>query len=391
MGLAEGQLASLLAQASRRAADEPGVLRLLLAQVPRIAQTAAFAAAVMMFGLHAASPAFAADDVVGVGHAADAERISAPADDVIADDPVRQVLESLPADGAPGGRRVLIYELSLIPCDGAACPFEVRLLARTPEGETAGRSARGGSDKPAVRLMWNASSAPAWRADARAYTADPIAFFGAALPRVWMTGEEEGLVAVSADVVPVGRGEQAGAYALLVTQAAGFEHPKRHHVLLAAVSGELKVAWSKAEPQGPYVSWVALRKRHAPVYVSLFFSPYDDAADTVFARQLKWNARDRVFSEEPAPPQVQAVVAGFYRTLSAARLARAASDCLSGYSAIDTGPNQSASRHRYALIRVTWEHAQALAETGRLRQCQPDGRAQPISLVRLLPPSHSNP
>lgn len=362
---------------------------MLLAQVLRIAQAVAFAAAAMMCGLHAASPAFAADDVVGVGHVADAERISAPADHVMADAPVRQVLESLPADVAPDGRRLLTYELSLIPCDGAACPFEVRLLARPSEGETAGRSAKGGSDKPAVRLMWNAPSAPAWGADARAYTADPIAFFGAALPRVWMTGEEEDQVAVSADVVPLGRGEQTGAHALLVTQTAGFEHPKRHHVLLAAVSGELKVAWSKAEPQGPYVSWVALPKRHAPVYVSLFFSPYDDAADTVSARQLTWDARDRVFSEEPAPPQVQAVVAGFYRTLSAARLARAASDCLSGYSAIDTGPTQSVSRHRYALIRVTWEQAEALAETERLRQCHPDGVAQPIALVHLLPPLHS--
>lgn len=313
-------------------------------------------------------------------------------DACVPDDPSRQVLESLPADiGVDGGRRST-YELALVPCDDAACPFEVRLVARTSEAESAEGHAKKGVDTHGpVRLTWYASGAPAWGADAQTHTAEPIAFFGAALPRVWTTGLEEDQVAVSAGAVPLEPGKQTGAYALLVTQTAGFEHPKRQHALLTAVSGDLKVAWSRVEPQGPHVSWVAIPKRHAPVYVSLFFSPDDDAADDVLARQLKWDTEQQVFSEEPPPPQVQAVVAGSYRTLSAARVARSASDCLTGYSAIDTGPNQWAVPHRYALIRVTWEPAQVTTETERLRQCRPGGPAHSLPLTRLLSSSPSNP
>ncbi|MEA9585903.1 hypothetical protein VC279_06200 [Xanthomonas sp. WHRI 10064A] len=304
----------------------------------------------------------------------------------------RQVLESLPADiDADGGRRS-IYEVALVPCDDAACPFEVRLVARTSEAEPLEGRAKWGVERHGpVRLTWYASGAPASGADAQTHTAEPIAFFGAALPRVWTTGLEEDQVAVSAGAVPLEPGKQTGAYALLVTQTAGFEHPKRQHALLTAVSGDLKVAWSKVEPQGPHVSWVAIPKRHAPVYVSLFFSPDDDAADDVLARQLKWDTEQQVFSEEPPPPQVQAVVAGSYRTLSAARVARSASDCLTGYSAIDTGPNQWAVPHRYALIRVTWEPAQVATETERLRQCRPGGPAHSLPLTNLLSSSPSNP
>ncbi len=316
----------------------------------------------------------------------------APVDACVAEDPSRQVLESLPADiGADGGRR-LTYELALVPCDDAACPFEVRLFERTSEAEPAEGHAKKGIDTHGpVRLTWYAMGAPASGADAQAHIAEPIAFFGAALPRVWTAGLEEDQVAVSAGAVPLEPGKQTGAYALLVTQTAGFEHPKRQHVLLTAVSGDLKVAWSKAEPQGPHVSWVAIPKGHAPVYVSLFFSPDGDAADDVLARQLTWDAEQQVFSEEPPPPQMQAVVAGFYRTLSAARVARSASDCLTGYSVIDTGPNRRALPHRYALIRVTWEPAKIAAETERLRQCHPGGPAHSLSLAHLLSPSSSNP
>ncbi|MEA9578713.1 hypothetical protein VC218_07225 [Xanthomonas nasturtii] len=191
--------------------------------------------------------------------------------------------------------------------------------------------------------------------------------------------------------MPLEPGKRTGTYALLVTQTAGFEHPKRQHVLLTAVLGDLKVAWSKAEPQGPHVSWVAIPKGHAPVYVSLFFSPDDDAADAVLVRQLRWDAQQQGFSEEPPPSQVQAVVAGSYRTLSEARVARSASDCLSGYSAIDTGPNRRSVPHRYALIRVTWEPAKVAAETDRLRQCHPGSPALSLPLTHLLSPSPSDP
>lgn len=300
----------------------------------------------------------------------------------------RQVLETFPVNGqpAPGVRQG--YELSLAACKDAACAFEVRLLSGV--GEPLAEGGAGVSVLGATALEWPASAAPAQPLDAPQPGTGPF-LANTAASRVWSTGEEESTVTASASAVPVEPGKPSGARALLVTQMAGFDHPKRRHALYVASQGTLKTAWSRSEPQGPYVSQVIATPGHAPMYLSVFFSPDDDAADKVSAQRLAWDAKRQVFSEEPSLAAVQAVVAGSYPTVRAARAARAASACFAGYGVVDTWPGKGRVSHRYALIALAVAPEQANAEAARLGQCQPGLQARQHLLSRLSPRSSSNP
>ncbi len=303
----------------------------------------------------------------------------------------RQVLESFPVNGqpVPGVRQG--YELSLAACKDAACPFEVRLLSGAEGGgEPLAEGRAGVSVRGATALDWPASAVPAQPLDAPQPGAGPF-LASTAAPRVWSTGEEEGTVTASASAVPLEPGKPSGARALLVTQMAGFDHPKRRHALYVASQGALKTAWARSDPQGPYVSQVVATPGRAPMYLSVFFSPDDDAADKVSAQRLAWNAKRQVFSEEPSLAAVQAVVAGSYPTVRAARAARAGSACFAGYGVVDTWPGKGRVPHRYALVALSADPAQATAEVARLGQCQPGLKARPHVLSRLSPRSSSNP
>ncbi len=287
----------------------------------------------------------------------------------------RQVLESFPVNAMPGPNGQPIYELSLAPCQNASCPFEVRLLSGRGEAKLGrAKDGKAASVLDSIALDWPANEAPAQPAP------------GAA-PRVWSTGEEEGNVTVSARTIPLEPGKADDAQALLITQTAGFDHPKRRHVLYVASSGLLKTAWFRSEPQGPYVSRVVVAMRGAPVHLSLFFSSSDDVADKVSAQRLEWNARQQVFAEKPAAAALQAVVAGTYATLREARAVRAASACIAEYGVVDTWPGRGLVRHRYALVALAVEPAQAAMEAARLSQCQPDLRARVHPLGQLSPRS----
>lgn len=302
------------------------------------------------------------------------------------DVPSRQVLESFSVNGQPGAAVRQGYELSLSPCNDAPCPFEVRLWSGAEVADAAWVAGRAG----VAVLGWRASAAPAHPLAALQSRAGPFLASNAA-PRVWVTGEAESTITVSASAVPLDPGKPFGARALLVTQTAGFEHPKRRHALYVASHGTLKMAWSRSEPQGPYVSHVTVSPGHAPAHFAVFFSPDGDAADKVSVHRLAWSAKRQEFSEEPFAPAVQAVVAGSYRTVRAARAARAASACFAGYGVVDTWPGKGLVPHRYALIALAAEPAQATAERARLESCQAGFQARQHPLSRLAPRSFSSP
>lgn len=301
----------------------------------------------------------------------------------------RQVLGSFPASGQPEHVTRQHYELSLLSCKSGHCPFVVRLLPGVDQSRpVVVEGDSGASMRGSTMLEWPASAAPARQLPSRSGTA-LIQSAGAAEPLVWSTGEGEDGVSVSASAVPLEPDRPTQESALLVTQAAGFDHPKRRHALYVAVLGEPKVVWSRSERQGPYLSWVVVPAGSAPVHVSVFFSPDDDVADTVSAQRLVWDARRRTFSEEPATPALQAVVAGSYASLRAARAARAASRCFGGYATVDTGPGKGLVRHRYALVALAVEPAQVMAETARLLTCQAGIAVRSHPLKDLSPRSLS--
>ncbi|GKS76094.1 hypothetical protein AVME950_14380 [Acidovorax sp. SUPP950] len=303
-----------------------------------------------------------------------------------------QVLESFPVHGqAVLEKERQAYELSLSACSGGTCPFEVRLLSSAEHARGAFATGRAVvSKRDSAALDWPAFAAPARPLHVPKPGAAPF-LANTTGPRVWSTGEEENTVTAAASAVPLEPGNPAGASALLVTQMAGFDHPKRRHTLYVASRGALKRAWSRSEPQGPYVSQVMAAPGDAPVYLSMFVSRDDDVPDKVSAYQLAWDARRQVFSERPSAPTVLAVVAGSYPTVRAARAARAASACFAGYGAVDTWPGKGLVPHRYALITLAAEPTQATAERERLIQCQAGIQARQYPLSRLTPRSSPTP
>lgn len=280
----------------------------------------------------------------------------------------RQMLENWDA-GAHAGR----YELSLAACKAGACAFELRLM-RAGVGQAA-----------PVALGWPA-------AEAQASPVVPDAAHGVGTPlgpaawqaRVWSTGEEESTVTVSAIMLPLPASAK-GRQALLVTQMAGFEHPKRRHALYVASGNGPQLAWSHEEPPGPDRSWVLAPAGQWPVLLLHQGALQEGSPERIELRRLQWNAGRQVFVEKISrpPAALQAVVAGRHAGVAAAQAARERhGDCLAGYAIVRT--RQAGAAPRHALVQVAASAAEARAETRRLQAC--DGRLRPraVPLSRLL-------
>lgn len=275
----------------------------------------------------------------------------------------RQMLETLPLDATTA------YELSLPACAQAPCPFELRLVR---DGHPAGAPAA---------LAWPAASTPAQPAEP-----DPLYSAGTPLgaastqPRVWITGEEEGLISVSARLLPLPDGSQA----LLVTQMAGFEHTKRHHALYRVTAQGPQLAWSHDEAQGPNQSWVLAPAGENPQLLVRYHAVEGDAADQLETRSLAWHAGRSAFTETvtPPPPALRAVIVERQPSVAAALAARTRySICLAPYALIDSG---APGATRYALVQVAENDNEAQAEITRLRDCAATLRPESVPLAQLL-------
>jgi len=67
----------------------------------------------------------------------------------------------------------------------------------------------------------------------------------------WAIGREEKSIAVAMELVPIGSGQ-----GIIVHQVAGFDHPKRAHVVLEITAAELKSHLQVVEGTGPeYISF----------------------------------------------------------------------------------------------------------------------------------------
>ncbi|MDU9413372.1 hypothetical protein [Pseudomonas sp. zfem005] len=275
----------------------------------------------------------------------------------------RQRLETVAPDATTA------FELSLPACTQAPCPFELRLL-------------RGGQPvgAPAV-LAWSATAAPAQPAESDPLygTGTPLAS-ASAQPGVWITGEEEGQVSASARPLPLADGAQA----LLVTQMAGFEHPKRRHALYLATAQGPRLAWSHDETPGPNQSWVLAATGESPVLLVRYHATEDNAPDRLETRNLKWNGDHSALAEAATPPPASllAVIAERHASATAAHASRTRQpECLGSYAVIDTG---TPGANRYALMQVAESASQAQAETTRLGHCAETLRPQTVPLAPLL-------
>jgi hypothetical protein len=199
---------------------------------------------------------------------------------------------------------------------------------------------------------------------------EPLKGFG------WETGEEEGgtftftRALVLAPDVP----------AVLVSQATGLEHTKRHHEVFAAVGDKLERVWQAEEGTGPaYISTavVPIDDAHEGIVMFDGFShtvAYDDQPDQLTARLLAWDEAKHAMSKRPSLGLVRAVVLGRFASVSDAIQAREArADCLSSTYVLPG--KQVKSPNRFVLATLTVGDDSAARVVKRVAACAPGLRA----------------
>ncbi len=251
-------------------------------------------------------------------------------------------------------------------CQGEDCPLVVALFQ---EGKAAAT----------INLAWNATSSEPVKAQ-------PDWMAGASGPldgkpegvEAWTTGSEEQTVVTSVRAIRL----PSGAAAILASQMAGFEHPKRRHEIYAARGGQLTRVWEYAEPQGPYWTAVAVRKATSQDELVLLrtFSPGGELASTWEAVRLEWNADQNAFFEAGAA-KVRAVVAGEFAGLERARNVLAgAGECLAGFDVVESKQLGLRGGGKYALAALTVSDPVRSEVLERLKTCSPAGAARVVPL-----------
>src|SRR5262249_33094247 len=213
----------------------------------------------------------------------------------------------------------LVLDLAIAECRSSECPIEVRL-----------RQDRRVIDR--VTLPFSASSQ-----HANAVAVDWLSGADAGR-KAWATGVETSYVSTAAGLLRIAPHTPA----LLVSQLAGFEHPKRNHLLLVPRAGKLVAAWKAEEGAGP--TWSATQIVRSPdrqeiVYFNGFFDPTEDAVERLDVVRLTWNSRAARVRETTLPTRTTPLYLldlGIHDTAEQAPQTRAENNCLSSLSILDT-------------------------------------------------------
>jgi hypothetical protein len=258
-----------------------------------------------------------------------------------------------------GSREGLAYELSVAPCTGQECTFQVRLLD-------------GAAELSAIDMDWAKARGTATqeKTDESSGVGDPLGTLSSAT--AWSTGEDEGSVSTVARTVRL-TPELNG---LLVSQRAGFDHLKRSYDLYVAIANKLVRSWSFEEGNGP--TWSTLEVRDAGKNASqniLLFNgfryPDDSQPDWLYFTVYSWNPTKNELYSAPAKPVVTALIAGTYDTVSKARAAQAKAACLSAFWVLTSDAFSRLKQGKFVLAAITAHRPLAERKLARLRSCAP--------------------
>ena len=258
------------------------------------------------------------------------------------------------------------YELSIATCRQKECPFQVRLL----QGKTALTS---------VNMDWVKASGIATKetVDESSGSGDPLR------PETdrtaWSTGAEK------ENVSTVARGVRLtpDLNGLLIDRRAGFDVLKRHHDLFVAVNMKLVLAWSDADGPGPSWSTVALSaasKDGSQDIISFrgFRSPSDADPDRLNIFTYHWNPGQNKLVETRTP-EVSAVIAGTYESVSKAREAQKGAGCLGPFWVIRSEAFSTLTSGKFVLAAVSSRKELADKKGDEVRSCTPQLTISTIS------------
>ena len=260
-----------------------------------------------------------------------------------------------------------VLDLAIAECRKSECPIEIRL-----------RRDRRVIDR--VTLPFSASSQ---RANAEAVYWLSGAGRKAWASKAWATGEENSYVSTAAGLLRIAPHTPA----LLVSQLAGFEHPKRNHLLLVPRTGKLVAAWKAQEGAGP--TWSATQIVGSPdrqeiVYFNGFFDPTEDAVERLGVVRLNWNSAAARVRETPLPTRTTPLYLldlGIHDTAEQARQARAANTCLSSYWVLDAGRFRAGADGKALIGTLHATRAAADQAARSVRRCLPGAHARILTVT----------
>jgi len=269
------------------------------------------------------------------------------------------VLASFQIGGPPDSA----FELVVAPCQAGACPLEVRLR-------------RAGKPPRAVRLDWPAPSQTIEPGDQN--VAGAGALLSSEKLRSWTVGGNEKGITVGAE--PTSLADNSPA--LLVHQAAGFEHVKRRHYLIVADANGPQRVWRGVERQGPHIlgATVVDRPSGAEVLVTdVFVDPSPTRPETVTVRRLQWTRG--TLRDLPSRVRLPVAVLGLFQSAAEARAARAGAACLAAYLVLPaTRVGQAAGGFVLAALAAKVDTARRAVEDAR--GCAPSLQGHVSSLRR---------
>jgi len=261
------------------------------------------------------------------------------------------------------------YQLSISPCRLKECPFQVRLL----QGKTLVSS---------VNLDWVKAAGIASKetVDASSGAGDPLR--PDTDQTAWSTGAEKENVSTVARGVRL-TPELTG---LLIDRRAGFDVLKRHHDLFVAVNRKLVLAWSDADGSGPSWSTVALPagKDGSQDILSFrgFRSPSDAEPDRLNLFIYRWNSGQNKLVETQTP-EVSAVIAGTYDSVSKAREVQTSASCLGPFWVLGSDAFSTLTSGKFVLAAVTGRKELADKKADEVRSCAP-----PLNVSTISSPYH---
>jgi hypothetical protein len=190
---------------------------------------------------------------------------------------------------------------------------------------------------------------------------------------VWQSGNDAFYLTVAPRAVHL----EGGRAAILVSQRAGVDHPKRRHVLFARDDAKLVAAWSAEEPSGP--TWSATRViRVAGAADRILF--YDarmsggSTADSIGVSIVQWDekAKRATQAKDDWPPGVSVVRLGAFATLRQARAAQQKlSNCLDVIWVLKAADYGVQGGRPYFIGGLTSESTAAASLQARGAPCDP--------------------
>ncbi len=257
--------------------------------------------------------------------------------------------------GAPGLSFTLVNGV----CAEKSCPAVIELVAS-------------GQRLDAVPLEFAANEA------ALAAKVDDASFATHELIASYTAGQEEGAVTTALQAVRLSPQRTA----LLVQQAAGFEHVKRRRDVFIVEDKKLKRIWSQQDGAGPVRSYADVLARGDAQEIVVIeggsFVPTE--TDRVTAQRLVWDDAAKTLSAV-AVDTMSAVAVGSFASAEAAR-AKLADACLANYWILSDDQLGGKSR-RFVLALLTPDAAAATSLKSN-RECSPKD-ARRVAQFRPIP------